>query len=91
MTGSPQLHWLPAEPAFRTRLRALRAGAADAAAWAEAIALANTRLDFVQTNALDETVRRLFAGPPEGLATKPVRLAGDPGRGAAARHLALHL
>ncbi|HUZ62656.1 MAG TPA: HAD-IIIC family phosphatase [Acetobacteraceae bacterium] len=75
MTGSPQLHWLPAEPAFRTRLRALRAGAADAAAWAEAIALANTRLDFVQTNALDETVRRLFAGPPEGLATKPVRLA----------------
>lgn len=37
--------------------------------------LANARLGFVLTNALDETVRQAFAGPPAELATKPVRLA----------------
>ncbi|MBV8494550.1 MAG: HAD family hydrolase, partial [Alphaproteobacteria bacterium] len=53
----------------------------EAAAWAEAVALANARLDFVRTNALDQIVQRRFAeGPPPqrpmaGPATKPVRLA----------------
>ena len=38
--------------------------------------LANTRLDFVLTNALDKMVRRLLPdGPPGSLETKPVRLA----------------
>src|SRR5256885_5979675 len=43
--------------------------------------LANTRLDFVRTNALDQIVARRFGPPgtetepPPGLAAKPVRLA----------------
>jgi len=68
-----ELHWLPLIPDWRARLRAL--GSDPATAWAEAVALANGRLNFVLTNALDETVRRSFSAMPEGLATKPVRLA----------------
>jgi FkbH-like protein len=73
-----ELHWLPTIPDWRSRLRALgndRAGGDPAAAWNEAVALANARLNFVLTNALDETVRRVFATQPAGIATKPVRLA----------------
>ncbi len=63
-----QLRWLPAITDFRPRLRAV-------AGWADAVALANTRLDFVRTNALDETVRRVVTAPPSDTGTKPVRLA----------------
>jgi len=76
-----ELYWLPELEAWRPRLRALAAGDASgadsgAAAWAEAVALANARLDFVRTNALDQIVARRFGetAPPD-LATKPVRLA----------------
>jgi len=80
------LYWLPECEDWRARLRALAAGgagpdAAPAALWAEAVALANARLDFVRTNALDQIVARLFGPPgadiepPRGLAAKPVRLA----------------
>ena len=44
-------------------------------AWDEAVALADSRLDAVQTNALDTMVRRAFAEPPRSLSEKPVRLA----------------
>ena len=67
------LHWLPSIPDWRPRLRAL--GADPANAWEEAVALANGRINFVLTNALDEATRRTFPQRPEGLATKPVRLA----------------
>ncbi len=67
-----QLRWLPAITDFRPRLRAL-AGAQHP--WPDAVALANTRLDFVRTNALDETVRRRVAEPPADTGTRPVRLA----------------
>ncbi len=67
------LHWLPTIPDWRARLRAL--GSDPAAAWTEAVALANAKLNFVLTNALDETVRRAIPAKPEGLATKLVRLA----------------
>ena len=71
MTG---LYWLPAPPAdWRERLRSLPAEPAEA--WNRAVALANTRLDFVQTGNLDAAVRRVFAAPPEGLPARPVRLA----------------
>jgi FkbH-like protein len=66
------LHWLPPIPDWRPRLRAL--GADPAAAWDEAVALANGRINFVLTNALDEAARRVFPQPPAGLAAKPVRL-----------------
>jgi len=68
-----ELHWLPTIPDWRVRLRAL--GTDPAAAWPEAVALANARLNFVLTNALDEAVRRALPAKPEGVATKPVRLA----------------
>ena len=68
-----QLRWLPEAADWRARLRAL---AASQDPWAQAVALANTRLDFTRTNALDETVRRALAGAvPADTATGPVRLA----------------
>ena len=67
------LHWLPTIPDWRQRLRALAVN--PATAWDNAVALANARLNFVLTNALDETVRRILPIGPEVLATKKVRLA----------------
>ncbi|WP_213979272.1 HAD-IIIC family phosphatase [Sphingomonas sp. dw_22] len=70
------LHWLPDDPSWRPRLKALRESAASPQAWSEAVALANLRMDAMQTNALDATVRALFgAALPAGLAAKPIRLA----------------
>ena len=68
-----ELHWLPEIPDWRGRLRGL--AKEPGAIWDNAVVLAGARINFVLTNALDETLRRLFPGPPEGLATKPVRLA----------------
>ena len=68
------LHWLPEVPDWRARLR-LWAGAPEPD-WSQAVALANARITFVLTNALDETVRRrLIAPPATGLVASPVRLA----------------
>lgn len=71
------LYWLPDAAAdWRDRVRALAGREADMAAWEEAVALANAKLDFIRTNALDQAVSALFRGePPEGIATRPVRLA----------------
>ena len=66
------LHWLPELPDWRARLRAL---ADHPAPWNEAVALANSRLNFVLTNGLDEMTRRVIPTVPADLATKPVRLA----------------
>jgi FkbH-like protein len=72
MTSSPTLHWLPQDAEWRARLRAFRAGGT----LDDAIALANQRLDFVATNALDAAVRtRIGEDAPSGLSTRPVRLA----------------
>jgi len=69
-----QLRWLPqAPPDFRARVRALVD--ADSDTWSRAVALANTRLDFVRTNALDEAVRRAVPAPLADTGTRPVRLA----------------
>ena len=88
-----ELHWLPAMPDWRARLRALPQGVHQGVRqgmhqgvdqrtyqgtdtlWDRAVALANARINFVLTNALDETLRRHLSTPPEGLATQPVRLA----------------
>jgi FkbH-like protein len=66
------LHWLPTLDDWRPRLRAL---AGHASPWEEAVALANSRLNFVLTNSLDEAVRRAVPTRPPDLATKPIRLA----------------
>jgi FkbH-like protein len=67
------LHWLPAISNWRERLRMLPAD--PSTAWDNAVALANARLNFVQTNALDETIRRVLPTGPRTLVTKKVRLA----------------
>jgi FkbH-like protein len=67
------LHWLPTVPDWRQSLRAFPAD--PEAARDSAVKLANARLNFVLTNALDETVRRALPGGPAALATKKVRLA----------------
>jgi hypothetical protein len=67
------LYWFDAASEWRPRLKAC---AESAEPWSAAITLANTRLDFIRTNQLDETLRRAIgAEPPTGLAAKPVRLA----------------
>ena len=69
-----QLRWLPERPDWRVRLRALAGAPHDI--WPEAVTLANTRLDFVRTNALDSVIRQHYAAAaPTGLGTRPVRLA----------------
>ena len=76
MANPPQLDWLPLEPLWRERLRSLGQAEDARAKWDGLVALANTRLDFVRTNAVDAMARRLFPdGAPPGLQTKPVRLA----------------
>src|SRR5882672_1291255 len=68
------LYWLPELPDWRARLRELSNKGTKA--WDEVVALANSRLDFIRTNSLDQTVLRLFGDtPPIGLSTKPIRLA----------------
>src|SRR5665213_1962672 len=74
MTVPPQLYWLPPDADWRSKFQRLET--MGDGAWDAAVALANTRLDFIRTNALDGIVRRrFFDGPPEGRATKPIRLA----------------
>ena len=69
------LAWLPPPPSdWRVRLRGLMAS--PASAWDSGVGLANAQLDFVRTNALDQAVRLVLGSAvPDGLATKPVRLA----------------
>jgi len=68
-----ELHWLPETSDWRIRLKTIAGG--QGSTWDNAVALGGSRINFVLTNALDETLRRIMSGPPEGLSTKPVRLA----------------
>ncbi len=68
-----QLHWLPEPPNWRLDFRALMARDGDI--WPDAVRLANARLDFTRTNALDELVRKRGNGAVPQTGTKPVRLA----------------
>src|SRR5437763_1187651 len=68
------LYWLPEIEDWRGRLRGL--GNNPETAWDEALALANSRLDFIRTNALDQMISKIFGdAPPKNLSTKPIRLA----------------
>ena len=66
------LHWLPEISDWRERVRGLAKN--PAGGWREAVSLANARLDPVQTNTLDATIRRALGELPEDFAGKPVRL-----------------
>ncbi len=71
MTDVPQLHWLPELSDARARLSALRQGGD----WDEALRLANSRLDFTRTNALDAAIRQAFSGPAGDKTMRTMRLA----------------
>ncbi len=73
MGQAPQLAWLPPVVDWRGRLATLRA--AQPPTIDDAIALANTRIDFIRTNALDQVVRAHWPLMPEGLGSTRVRLA----------------
>ena len=69
-----ELYWLPEVPDWSQRLEI---GADSAlATWEKAVSLANSRLDFIRTNALDTKIQKLV-GPEviKELTTKPIRLA----------------
>lgn len=68
-----ELHWLPSCQDWRESLQTWPE--APAGVWQAALRLANTRLDFVRTNALDTRLRRAVPGTMGGLSTRPVRLA----------------
>ncbi len=72
MQDGRDLYWLPTAPDFSVRLKQIDH---DRGSWDELVGLANTRIDFVRTLRLDRSLRALFAAPPQGLATAPVRLA----------------
>jgi len=86
-----QLYWLPTIQDWRERLR--RLGEADDTAWDEAVALAGSRLDAVQTNALDTMVRRAYAGTAGDPRIKHAYsfAPGDPRRRTAARNVGRHV
>jgi len=64
--ASPELIWLPPPVNWRERIAAL-------GDFGDVLSLARTRLDFVQTNALDQIVRRRWPERPADM--QPVRLA----------------
>src|ERR1700710_419903 len=70
----PTLNWLPVCDDFRASLKMLRASS-ESNVWFKALALANHRLDFVQTNALDSVLQQLIQ-PEQSIDGIPtVRLA----------------
>ena len=76
MSNAPALDWLSTDDDWRDRLKALAHVDGDDARWTALGRLANTRLDFVLTNALDKMARRLLpGGPSRSREPKPVRLA----------------
>lgn len=72
MVSTPVLYWLPPKEDFRARLTTFRQDPS----WYSALNLANSRLDFLATNALDEAARQAFPdGPGEEVAGATIRLA----------------
>jgi len=67
------LNWLPEVTDWRHRLHQLPAETNER--WHEAVRLANARMNFVLTNALDQSLRQFLTSPPPDLSTQPVRLA----------------
>jgi hypothetical protein len=69
-----ELHWLPAAPSWAETLAAPSPSCVDAA-WQSLVALANFRLNTLETMRLDRRRAKLLSNALPGLATKPVRLA----------------
>ena len=70
-----EMAWLPDLADWAGRLSAVGT-TSELPVWKELAALANARLGYTQTLRLDRALRRRFAeAPPEGLETRPIRLA----------------
>ncbi|MGU3666180.1 HAD-IIIC family phosphatase [Methylobacterium sp. A49B] len=70
------LTWLPPPPDdWRDRVAAALADGDRQRAWSSLVALARTRLDFVQTARVNAALLKLFPEAPAHLTTRPVRLA----------------
>ena len=69
--ASPELVWLPPVENWRERINAV----ARDGDFADLLGLARSRLDFVQTNAIDQILRRRWPERPPGFDARPVRLA----------------
>jgi FkbH-like protein len=70
------LYWLAHDEQWRDNLKSACRAADPLDKWRAFVSLANSRIDFLQTNTLDRAVQRSFpAGPPSGLQTRPIRLA----------------
>lgn len=75
MKSTSGLYWLPEDTEFRSKLKAISSGAVEAT-WPALIALANTRLDFTATNALDAVIGKLFRSDrAPDVQTRNIRLA----------------
>jgi FkbH-like protein len=76
VTQDSMLYWLPVDDKWRSKLNSIRASTDRARAWRDAVAVANTSLDFAQTNAADGVIGTFFRdSPPSDLAHRSVRLA----------------
>ena len=74
--AAPDLYWLPKNENWREALSKLDSCENLGEVWRSLVALANTRVDFLQTQRLDSILQRHFASdPPLGIETKPIRLA----------------
>ena len=69
----PELTWLPEAPDWTACIKAAEQEAAPT--WSALMALADVRLDFLQTDRLARLLARAFPEPPVELASRPVRLA----------------
>jgi FkbH-like protein len=70
-----EMNWLPVRVDWSECLSAL-GKTSDLVVWNELVMLANARIDFAETLRLDRALSRRFAdAPPEGLETRPIRLA----------------
>jgi len=69
------MKWLPELHNWNERLAGIGKDSG-IMSWRQLVNLANCRIDFAQTLKLDRAVRARFAkSPPEGLETRPIRLA----------------
>jgi len=70
------LYWLPVPTEFASKIKQLDALRDPSKAWVELMALAETRLDFIRINRLDQCLRHHFdVSPPTEIATRPIKLA----------------
>ena len=68
-------YWLPAIDDWSAAIGSIERMDGGEAAWTALIAAAGHRLDFLRTERLDRSLRRLFGTPPAELQTQPIRLA----------------